>query len=80
MTLLEEIHAAGAPRHRQCSVRTLLDALSVDDENDLTDAINDPAVSHMAITTALRARGLDMHYQRMARHRNGRCSCGPTSG
>ncbi len=75
MGLLDEIHAAAPTRKRPCSVATLMATMSKEDAKQLSTALADPSISHMAISNALVARGCDMEYQRLMRHRNGRCGC-----
>lgn len=75
MSLLADIQKESEGNPRQCSIADLLDALGEKDAMDLLRALEDPSITHTAITRVLRARGHNVHDKRIAAHRRGICAC-----
>lgn len=78
MGLLEEARAESR-RRTVCSVTLLVERLAGEDRADLLAALDEEGVTGEAIAAALRRRGHQIAGQTVARHRAGRCSCGPAS-
>ena len=77
MGLLDEIGAATKSRHRPCIVTEILDDLPIEDARELQLALDDAAMTHVAITRVLVARGYPVapNGKQVANHRNGSCQC-----
>ena len=77
MGLLDEIGAASKARHRTCIIVEILDELAIEDARELQVAIDDPAMTHVAIARVLSNRGypVALNGKQVANHRNGSCPC-----
>ena len=77
MGLLEEIGAASKARHRRCIIVEILDELAIEDARELQVAIDDSAMTHVAIARVLSKRGyaIGLNGKQIANHRNGSCPC-----
>lgn len=64
------------PLHvRKCFVAEKAVTLAKEDAVILLNAVNDPAWSLQALSTALGERGVELSRSTLERHRKGRCSC-----
>lgn len=59
-----------------CKVRSILENLEEKDAQILLDAINSSDWEVVALSNALRGRGLDLSTTPIAKHRKKLCSCG----
>jgi len=77
MGLLDEIGAASKARHRTCVVADVIDDLPIEDARELQVAIDDSAMTHVAIARVLSKRGyaIGLNGKQIANHRNGSCPC-----
>ena len=77
MGLLDEIGAQTKSRHRPCIVTEILDDLPIEDARKLQLALDDAAMTHVAITRVLVNRGYPVapNGKQVANHRNGSCQC-----
>ena len=76
MSLIDE---AAELEHRQggtCGVQTLLARLSPSEQDELNEALAS-SVHSKALARALQARGHEMGYHTIARHRRRDCKCHP---
>ena len=60
---------------RKCFVAEKAVTLAKEDAVILLNAVNDPAWSLQALSTALGERGVELSRSTLERHRKGRCSC-----
>lgn len=58
-----------------CKVRTILSELNETDKQILVDALNNPAWTNSALTTALNERGLKISRYSIDSHTSKACSC-----
>ena len=77
MGLLDEIGAASKLRNRTCIVVEILDELAIEDARELQVALDDPAMTHVAIARVLSKRGypVGLNGKQIANHRRGLCPC-----
>lgn len=77
MSLLDEIGAESRARLRDCIVVEILAELTKEDARELQVALDDAAMTHVAIARVLAKRGYNIGLQgkQIANHRNGSCPC-----
>lgn len=76
MGLLDDISSEQRLIHpRRCSVVVILESMDESDAADLTSAMADPGISHVAIVRALDKRGFHLDDQALSRHRRNVCAC-----
>lgn len=76
MGLLEDIAEEQSKTvPNRCPVAALGEQLSPADLADLDAAMANDSIRHVAISRALRARGLDVSEKATAAHRRGTCAC-----
>jgi hypothetical protein len=77
MSLLDEIRGASKQRHRTCIIVEILDELAIEDARELQVALDDSAMTHVAIARVLSKRGypVGLNGKQIANHRNGSCPC-----
>ena len=76
MGLLEDIAQEQSKTvPNRCPVAALREQLSPDDLADLSAAMADDAIRHVAISRALRARDIDVSEKAIAAHRRETCAC-----
>lgn len=79
---LSEFVAMSAPKKLKCQVGMVLDgekpALTVGESDQLRAALatDKGIITNAAVSAWLEKRGHEVNYQRIANHRNGKCSCG----
>lgn len=62
-----------------CKVRSILEGLDDKDAQVLLDALNNPDWEVVALSNALRSRGIELSTTPIAKHRKKLCSCGETN-
>ena len=77
MGLLDEIGAASKVRNRTCIIVEIIDELAIEDARELQQALDNAAMTHVAITRVLVNRGYPVapNGKQVANHRNGSCQC-----
>lgn len=75
MSLLDEAKGLAKRPGTACGVALLVSRLSQSEQDELNEAMAAKDVSARAISDALRARGHDLNYQVVTRHRAEICSC-----
>ncbi len=73
---LDDFTAASRPPRSVCSVAKLLAALDAKDRSVLAEAMANSDITHAGIAKVLVAEGHDIQQGTVARHRQGRCTCG----
>ena len=77
MGLLDEIRAeVGAARGPRCPIPRAQPILGKGDWEDLKAALVDPAITHAAISRALKRHNVDASQGAVSKHRKGECACG----
>jgi hypothetical protein len=74
--------ARKAQRGRQgpnCGVGSMLATLQPAYRSDVQAAMDDPSIYSTVISEILAQDGIDIAYERIQRHRRGRCMCGKTA-
>ena len=74
MSLLTDAQALANRPGGTCGVALLVRRLSEQEQTELNEAL-DSHVSARAVSEALKARGHDLNYQTLTRHRAGTCAC-----
>lgn len=74
MSLLEEAQALAPRPGGVCGVALLVRRLGPEEQAEFAEAIASD-VSASALSKALSARGYDVNYQTISRHRARRCTC-----
>lgn len=76
MGLLDDIGSEQATLNpNMCPVARLLPELDDADAEDFKEAISDPGIAHVAVTRALKKRGIHLDTQGLSRHRRHLCAC-----
>lgn len=76
MSLAERLRNVSAERKGPpCTIRVLLDGMTKEDKQALTEVLADPTVQSRAIWRALVAEGYEVSDSPVARHRKGLCLC-----
>lgn len=74
MSLLDEAKGLAKRSGGTCGVTVLVSRLSQSEQDELHEALA-ADISARALSEALRARGHDINYQVITRHRAGNCAC-----
>lgn len=77
-TMLQDLESylTTATGNRSCKLRTLIESLDPQDAAILSAAVEDKVKwSTHGLHTALRAKGIQIGYQSLYRHRKNVCSC-----
>ena len=76
MSLAERLRSVSKePKGPPCTIRLLLDGMTKEDAQALTDVLADPTVQSRAIWRALVAEGYEISDSPVTRHRKGICLC-----